>query len=537
MKMKTTVNGIVSGKATTMSVAPIVWRSLGLFGAGALVMVAYSCKTQQMATPVKPELKGYEIKVGMGGSSTTGDAEKTGISINNTGMPNNSKTYYFVPSNSDAGILYGGNNVSATKDATTTAYGLRDIGLFGKNDTVNSGIVMSKQLLEILSNAIVTNVSGGSCRLVHYNVKTLYIKKHIGYATQGDYVINRTNFGLAGIWVGATTENPYALWVIPENKKTYTVKVPFNVVPEADAGIRVDSNFFTYTSDARRQIEVAITEPTPVNPAAYVRDFQFVKKPTGAFAFGDLTPIIYTAVDAAYADSGAMACAIGDTAFRKARGDTAISFGSVKLEPSKISNALGNPKEAGMGMVVTRTGVLATYYRLQQGDAKDTAASSMVQVPQTKYVPGLKVLETCKKTSSDKPENFEPVIGEGCNLVSFMTNVPGEKDTMQLHVVRKSDGDIISLKMGLQGVSKITHKELMNGDILVDVFGADNKRIGGIIISKGVPYEPLRTKNRILKDEKTGYAPMENKYNKMLYKEGYIQAQNKLRNRFANRSI
>jgi len=64
----------------------------------------------------------------------------------------------------------------------------------------------------------------------------------------------------------------------------------------------------------------------------------------------------------------------------------------------------------------------------------------------TKFDTGLRVIENCNKDNS-KPEVFNPVIGEGLNLFSFITNVPGEKDTMQLRVLRQTDGDEIKIKM------------------------------------------------------------------------------------------
>jgi len=530
MKMKEIVNKAVPEKA---KVKAFFKKAAMWTGAG--VVAFSSCKAPQQTTaPVKADLSNYEIKVGMGGSSTTEQKSVTGVSINNTGKENNDKTYYYVPPKADANTLYGDKNLSATKNAATLEYGVGGIGLFGKNDSVNIGMVVSKQVMEFLSNALVTNVSGGYVRLIDYEKKSLFVKTHAGYATDKDYVIGRTKYGFAGIWEGAT-DLPYAMWVLPENKKTYSVKVPFGVTPVEDAGFKLDSTTFTYASGGRRQIELAINGGMPFKPAAEVKDYKYVKKPTGAFSYSDRQNIVYTTTNAVYVADTVMRYATGDTTFSKARGDTAISFGTVALEPSKITSALGKPGEAGMGVVITRTGVLATYYRLIQSDVSDTAKSSaVVNAPVTKFVPGLQVIENCNKANKGT-EVFEPVVGDGYGMYSFLTNVPGEKDTMQLYIQRKGDGDIITLKMGMAGVSAITHTKLKNGDVAIDVIGADGKRVDGCIIADGVPYEPLRTKNKILEDKDMGFAPMKNQYNEMLYSDN--QAQNKFRSRFASRNI
>jgi hypothetical protein len=479
---------------------------LGTATAGGFAL--FSCagsKEAQTVQPVKAvevhDVKGYEIKVGLGGADvkctpTAADsASQVGISINNTGEPKNPNTYYFVPSKSDATALYGGKYWSAPMNTTTHEFAIGRIGRFGRNDTVNSGLVTSRQIMEFLTNRLIPNVSGGYVRLVEYPEKRLFVKEHTGYATQGDYVVNRNRNGLAGVWKGSLD---YALWVLPEIKD-YSVIVPFSIAPKGDASIAIDSNFFSYTSDGRRQIELAITEEKPVKPAALVRDYKYVSKPTGAAGYADEQAIVYTATDAIYVQDTTMKYTIGDTVFRKARGDMAIALGGTALDSCKIFDALGKPGKAGAQVVVTKTGVLATYYRLKQKDAKDTASSAAVQVPLTKYVDGLKVIEKCDKPSDAPGEDFRPVIGTGDGLFSFLTNVPGEKDTMQLRILRQRDGDVITLKMGMQGVSKITHSLKTDGTH-VDVYGADGTVIGTVIIAKKVPYELIRNKNNILKD-------------------------------------
>ena len=74
-----------------------------------------ACKgPQQLATAPRPDLPKYEIKQGIGGTSTTEEAGKTGISVNNNGEPYNTKMYYLMLPTDWANSLYGGKNVSAT---------------------------------------------------------------------------------------------------------------------------------------------------------------------------------------------------------------------------------------------------------------------------------------------------------------------------------------------------------------------------------------------------------------------------------------
>jgi len=217
-----------------------------------------------------------------------------------------------------------------------------------------------------------------------------------------------------------------------------------------------------------------------------------------------------------------------------------------------------------LGMIVTRTGVFATYYRLIQSDAKDSVqvfsaardstlavfkqamakgklpalkdaeaqkilalaegkamsiylngmrytvkragndlslyeSTSVVTLPLTKSAPDLKVIENCN-TDNSRQEVFNPVIGEGFGHFSFVTSVPGKKDTMELRILRENDGDVISVKMGMAGVDRITHTEKA-GDIYITLWGADKLSIvGQVIISNGVPYDMIDLKNNLMKD-------------------------------------
>jgi len=515
MKMKTNYVAPANDQAGASVKNNVVGRALfwgGVATMGGGILVACKGPAEVQTAPKKPvpavnyDVANYEIKVGLGGArvggtSTAADsASQVGILINNTSKRKNEDNYYFVPSKSVATALYGKTYWSAPLSTATSEFAIGNIGLFGKNDTVNVGIVTSKQLLEFLANAIVPEVSGGSVRLVNDTTRKMFVKEHDGLATQDDYIINRNRYGLAGVWENVK-DSAYALWVIPEMKKTYSIKVPFKMVPQNDAAISLKSNLFAYRSDGRRQIEIAITEEKPMAPEASVKDFKVLSKPTGGAGYSDMQAIVYTTTDAMYVQDTVMKYSIGDTVFRKARGDMAVALGTVGLDTCAISNKLGRPGRAGTQVIVTPTGVLATYYRLKAGDAKDTTGIAAVQVPLTKYANGLEVIESCNKKAG---RVFDPVLGTGLNLFSFLTKVPGEKDTMQLRILRQNDGDIISLKMGMAGVSKITHNEKNDG-IHVDVYGADNKIIGTVIIAKGVPYQPIRKENKILEDKATSY--------------------------------
>ena len=549
MNMKKIVNHVVPKKETIKAIfsrrnAKAALIVAGGIGAGVAIT---GCKgTEQIQiTPKKPvvevrnDLDNYELKIGIPGGSKEANPLPLGVSINNNGQPNNDKTYYFVPSKADAEAVYGRKPVM--KDAVPFEYRVSGIGLF-ENGEVNVGIAACKQVMEFLTSAKLVNASGGSMRLIVYNDRQLFVKEHSGYATQSHYILNRNEHGFAAIYENIKDTASFALWVIPEKMRTYSVKVPFRIVPEGDANIMLDSNFFAYSSGGRRQIQVAIDQETPVKTAAEVRDFEYVAKPTSSFGYSDGQNIVYTPVNAVYVGAEAMNYAIGQETFSKARGDTTIALGTVALAQCKVAKKLGEVGSAGLGVVITRTGALATYYRLIKGDAttKDTVPTpSVVTLPLTKAEPGLKVIENCN-TYNGKEEVFNPVIGEGQNLLSFITNVPGQKDTMELRIFRETDGDLIKVKMGMAGVSRITHSQ-KGSDTYVTLWGGDGlTMVGQVLISDGVPYERIREKNAILEDGKNakmGFAPMENKYNRMLNSPEYTQAQNKLRSRFAGRSI
>ena len=548
MKMKEIINHAVPSKETVKAVFSRrnAWKAIKVtVGVGLGVAAITSCKSteQVQVIPKKPvvevknDLDNYEIKVGIPGGSKEANPLPLGISINNNGQPNNDKTYYFVPSAADADALYGKKR--DMKDAVPYEYRVKGTGLFGKEDA-NVGIVADKQIAEFLTNANLVNASGGSMRLIVYKDKQLFVKEHSGYATQSHYILNRNEHGFAGIWESVKDTNSFALWVIPEKMREYSVKVPFRIVPEGDGSISLDSNFFAYSSGGRRQIQVAIDQETPVKPAAEVRDFEYILKPTGSFGYSDGQNIIYTATNAVYASAEAMNYAIGEEKFSKARGDTTIALGTIDMAQCKVSKKLGGVKRAGLGVVVTRTGVLATYYRLIKGDAtsKDTVATpSVVTLPLTKAEAGLKVIQNCN-TYNGMEEVFNPVIGEGQSLLSFITTVPNQKDTMELRIFRETDGDLIKVKMGMADVSKITHTQ-KGTDTYVTLWGADGiTMVGQVLISDGVPYERIKEKNSILedsKDTKMGFAPMKNQYNEMLYAD--TKQQNRFRSRFADRSI
>ncbi|GEM_PF-2270683 len=549
-------------------------RTLGIGGtivAGGLIINA--CKgpeqvqiSKKPVTEVAPrDISNYEIKDAKPGGSKSATPSPLGMSINNNGQPNNPETYYYVPSREEAGALYGKNRL---KEAAAYEYRVSGISKFGEKDSINVGIVACNQLLEFLTNANIVDVSGGYARLVKYNGKHLFTKNHTGYATQSSYVINRTGYGLAGIWQNDRDSTQFALWVIPENKSTYSIKIPFGIRPEGDAAIKLDSNFFAYSSNGARQVQVAIVEETPVKPEASVRDFVRSTKNTSAFGYSDDQNIIYTPSNAIYASDTAVNYAIGREMMSKALGDTAIALGTVDIAKGcKVSDALGNVNRAGLGMIVTRTGVFATYYRLIKSDAKDSTqvfsakrddalvefkqaltsnrlpklkdddaqsifgladgkvaevylngtsysvrrsgdklalyeSTSVVMLPLTKFVPGLEVLPSCNKDNS-RQEVFNPVIGEGHGHFSFTTNVPGKKDTVELCIMRENDGDVINVKMGMAGVSRIVHSE-KDGDIYITLWGADDISIvGQVIISKGVPYENIDRQNTLMKDGTT----------------------------------
>ena len=71
---------------------------------------------------------------------------------------------------------------------------------------------------------------------------------------------------------------------------------------------------------------------------------------------------------------------------------------------------------------------------------------------------------------------------------------------MELRILRENDGDVISVKMGMAGVDRITHTEKA-GDIYITLWGADKLSIvGQVIISNGVPYDMIDLKNNLMKD-------------------------------------
>ena len=502
--MKKTMPGniVVPIVKTTVKLAPVAFA-------------LWQCKAPNMVmAPKRPviavvnDVENYEIKDGKPGSSISKPQSPIGISINNNGKPNNPKTYYYVSGKEEADTLYGKTN---KKSAVPYEFRVNSgMGKFAKTDTVNVGIVASKQMIEFLTKTRMVNVSGGYVRLVNYQSKELFVKDHTGYSSKNSYIINRNEHGLAAIYqaVKAADSTSFALWVLPVKMSNYSIKVPFSIMPEGDAALKLDSNFFAYTSGGRRQIQVAIDQETPVKPAAAVEDFKYVMKNTTAFGYSDGQNVVYTPTNAVYVGDSVMKYATGDSVFSVAQGDTARALGTVDIAAkSKISKMLGNVTRAGIGVVLTRTGAVATYYRLIASDASDTVTASAVTLPLTQFSPGLKVIENCN-TDNSRPEVFNPVTGEGQGLFSFITNVPGEKDTLQLRVLRQTDGDEIKIKMGMVDVSKITHSKKGN-DIYVDLIGKDTITVvGTIIISPGVNYEFIRNRNKILEDKQTSYDGM-----------------------------
>jgi len=493
-------------KRMAKAAAPIVRTTLKIAVPVAIVAgIATSCKVPKVvqAAPKRPvqevtaDIPNYEIKDAKPGGSKDADPLPLGISINNTGKPNNPDTYYYVPSAEEADALYG--KKGTRKASATLEYSIKGIEGFGKTDNVNVGIVACRQILEFLNKAIMTDVSGGRVRLVEYKDKQLFVKEHAGYPTQKHYILNRNEHGLAAIYASLKDTSSFALWVIPERNRAYSIKVPFRIVPENDGAIRLDSNFFAYSSGGRRQIQVAIEQEKPVKPAVSVKDFQYMQKPTSAFGYSDGQNIVYTATNAVYISDEAANYAIGRGTFEKAQGDTAIALGSVGLAECKVSKALGNVPEAGLGVVVTRNGALATYYRLIKKEKDTTTTPSVVTLPLTRAEPGLKVLSNCNADNS-REEVFNPVLGEGLGHFSFITSVPGQKDTMELRILREMDGDLIKVKMGLADVSRISHAA-KGEDILITLWGADGlTQVGQVIISKGVPYERISDKNKLLQE-------------------------------------
>ncbi|MFA6907587.1 MAG: hypothetical protein WC263_02060 [Candidatus Micrarchaeia archaeon] len=530
MRMKNN-NVIVPIVKATLKATPM---ALGLWQCKAPKETVIAPKRPVPVIVVVNDVPDYEIKGSKPGGSVSEKQASLGISINNNGAPNNPKTYYFVPGDREADTIYGKGN-KGRKNAATYEFRVNGgMGKFGKYDTINIGIEACNQMIEFLTKKGMVNVSGAYVRLVSYEGNQLFVKDHAGYPSKDHYIINRNANGLAAIY-GKDSTN-FALWVLPVKMSNYSVKVPFKAVPQGDAAIKLDSNFFAYTSDGRRQIQVTIDQETPFKPAAAVEDFKYVQKNATAFGIADGQNVVYTPTNAVYIGDSVMKYAIGDSVFFTARGDTARALGVVDLANGcKLSKMLGNASRAGMGVALTRTGAVATYWRVIKSDATDTSATpSVVTLPLTQFTPGLKVIEN-RKADKGKPEVFNPVTCEKLNLFSFITNVPGEKDTMQLRVLRMTDGDEIKIKMGMADVSKITHT-LEGKDIHVKLYGKDGiDVVGEIIISPGVKYELIREKNRLLEDKPLGFAPMKSKYNGMLYTDA--QEQNRLRSRFAGRNI
>jgi len=104
------------------------------------------------------DIPNYEIRDAKPGSSVSDNPASLGISINNNGVPNNPKLYYFVQEKAKADTLYGKN--SKRKNASTYEFRVNGgMGKFGKTDTTNIGIVACEQMIEFLTKTGMVNVS------------------------------------------------------------------------------------------------------------------------------------------------------------------------------------------------------------------------------------------------------------------------------------------------------------------------------------------------------------------------------------------
>ena len=125
-------------------------------GATVFYFMNTSCKGPEAIQVAKKPLAvvtcnidNYEIKDAKPGGSKDAAPASLGISINNNGQPNNPETYYYVPAKDEADATYGKKRL---KEATTYEYRATGIRGFGKKDSVNVGIVASKQMIEVVSD-------------------------------------------------------------------------------------------------------------------------------------------------------------------------------------------------------------------------------------------------------------------------------------------------------------------------------------------------------------------------------------------------